>query len=161
MPAPLSGRMIRIDEGRVNGLHARGAGERAQEPVIDADRVVGVHAGQVAHLLPQDQLHHADDALGLLGAVELAAGQVLDQSDALGHAHLLLLLADYGAAAAAAQAQADADAPADAHLRGLEVPLSHGGRRVIVACQHLLLMTGQNYHKIPAPIRLLSGNRAR
>lgn len=129
--------MIGVDERGVHGFHARGTRERAQEPVVDASGVVGVHAGQVAHLFPDDELHHADDALALFGAVVLPGGQVVYEAEALGDAHLLLLVAEE--AAATADVESDADSPTHAHLRGLEVGLllSAGGHRVVSA-RHLL-----------------------
>ena len=56
----LSGLLILTQEGGVHRLHAAGAGEAAHEPVVDAVHVVGVHAGQVPHRVPDVELDHAD-----------------------------------------------------------------------------------------------------
>jgi len=51
------------EDCRVHRLHARGAGERAQQPVADAVHVVAMHAGEVADGLPRHEVDHADGAL--------------------------------------------------------------------------------------------------
>ena len=48
------------DETSVDPLHARGAGEGAHEPVIDAVEVVVVHAGEEADGLACCIVHHTD-----------------------------------------------------------------------------------------------------
>ena len=58
----LSGLLILTQEGGVHRLHAAGAGEAPHEPVVDAVHVVGVHAGQVPHRVPDVELDHADHA---------------------------------------------------------------------------------------------------
>lgn len=79
-------------QGGVHGLHARGAGEGAHEPVVDAVRVVDVHAGQEPHRVAHRKLPHADHALSvLLAAIVEARGQVLDEPHALRNHHLLFL----------------------------------------------------------------------
>ena len=50
------------EQGCIHWLHAAGAGEAAHEPVVDALRVVGVHAGQVADTVADHKLDHANDA---------------------------------------------------------------------------------------------------
>ena len=42
----------------IHRLHAGGAGEGAHEPVVYAVLVVGVHTGQVAQWVSQDELSH-------------------------------------------------------------------------------------------------------
>lgn len=69
----LSRGMIRIDQRCVHRFHAGRTRQRSQEPVVDAHSVVGVHAGQIANGLSDRQLHHADHALSLLGAVVLSS----------------------------------------------------------------------------------------
>ena len=54
------GGVVGVEEGGVHGLQAGGAGEGPLEPVVDAVGVVEVHAGQVPHPLPLDEIHHAD-----------------------------------------------------------------------------------------------------
>ena len=51
--------LIGDEKGGVDGLHAGGAGEGPHEPVVDAVRVVGMHAGQVADPIPDHKLDHA------------------------------------------------------------------------------------------------------
>lgn len=48
------------DEASVHSLHARGAGEGAHEPVIDAVEVVVVHAGKEADGFTCCVVHHTD-----------------------------------------------------------------------------------------------------
>ena len=54
--------LVGDEEGGVDGLHARRAGEAPHEPVIDALGVVGVHAREVADAVADAELDHADHA---------------------------------------------------------------------------------------------------
>lgn len=84
--------LVAGEQSGVHRLHAAGAREAAHQPVVDALHVVGVHARQVAHLVADEELHHADDALAcLLAAIISAGGQVLNEPNAFGYLHLLLL----------------------------------------------------------------------
>ena len=50
----------RVSYTDVDSFHARGAGERAHEPVVDAAHVVVVHAGEETDWLPDDKVKHTD-----------------------------------------------------------------------------------------------------
>ncbi len=57
-------RLVGDEQRGVHRLHAGWAGEGAHEPVVDAVRVVGVHAGEVADAVADHELDHADDTSG-------------------------------------------------------------------------------------------------
>lgn len=81
----------------IHRLHAGRAGEGSHEPVIYTVHVVDVHAGQEPDGVTIHKVHHTDDALSdlLLRAIPPwvvdTLWEVLDESNALGNADLLLL----------------------------------------------------------------------
>lgn len=84
-------------QGCIYWLHAGGAGEGAHQPGVNAVHVVDVEAGQEPDGITILKIHHADHTLfnfllrGVGAWVEDAPGEVVDESDALSDADLLLL----------------------------------------------------------------------
>lgn len=88
---------IGTQQGCVHGLHAGGAGERAHQPGVDAVQVVDVKARQEPDWIAIFKIHHADHTLfyfllrGIRARVKDTFGKMVDESDTLSDADLLLL----------------------------------------------------------------------
>lgn len=87
---------IRGQQGCIDWLHAGWAGEGTHQPGIDAIHVVDVKAGQESNGITIFKIHHADYTFfnflvrWVRAWVKDASGQVLDETDALSDADLLL-----------------------------------------------------------------------
>lgn len=77
---------------RVHWFHARGAREGPHKPVVDAVRVVYVHARQEPDCIAHCKLSHAYHTLSVfLAAIIEARRQVLDEAHPLRDHYLLFL----------------------------------------------------------------------
>lgn len=88
---------VRGQQGCIYRLHAGGAGEGAHQPGVYAIHMVDVKTRQESNGITVLKIHHANYTLfnflvrGVRAWVEDSSGQVLDETDSLGNADLLLL----------------------------------------------------------------------